>query len=222
MSMSTKTRADQQIVLAGGQKGQGKRAVEPRQGFRHHLVRREALCEEMRRQDRHRLGVSVGAEDIAEPGEFAAQDLEILDDAVVDDGDPVGRNRWGVGLCRRPMGRPTGMTDADHPLHRLVVEPSGEVDQVALGPPAFDPAVDEGCDPVRIIAAVFEAPEPFEKSLSYPVLGEDTDDPAHQLFAPLSLARISLARPGLSTCCPRAIVSASAGTSWVITLPAAT
>jgi hypothetical protein len=53
------------------------------------------------------------------------------------------------------------VTDADQPLHRLVVEPLGEADQLARGPPAFDPAVDESRDPGRIVAAVFEAPEPF-------------------------------------------------------------
>ena len=176
----------------------------------------------MRCEDRHRLGVGVGAENIAELGELAAQGLEILDDAVMDDGHPVGRDRVGVGLGRQTMGRPASVADADHPLHRLVVEPSGEVDQLALGPPAFDPAVDEGRNPGRVITAVFEAPEPFEKSLGHPFLGDDADDPAHQPFGPRRRARISLARPGLSTCCARAIVSASAGTSRVTTLPAAT
>ena len=46
-------------------------------------------------------------------------------------------------------------------------------------------------------------------------------DPAHQFFL-RSRARISAARPGLSSCSPRAIDSASAGTSRTITLPAAT
>ena len=123
----------------------------------------------MRREDRHRLGVGLGAEDIAELGELAAQRLEILDDAVMDDGHPVGRDRVGVGLGRQAMGRPAGVADADHPLHRLVVEPSGEVDELALGAPAFDPAVDQGRDPGRIIAAVFEAPQPFEKSRRPPL-----------------------------------------------------
>jgi hypothetical protein len=33
---------------------------------------------------------------------------------------------------------------ADHPLHRLAVEPPGEVDELALGATAFDLTVDQG------------------------------------------------------------------------------
>ena len=103
----------------------------------------------MRRQDRHRLGVGLGLEDIAERAELAPQRLVILDDAVVDDGDPVGGDRMGVGLGRQAVGRPAGVADADHPVHRLAVEPPGEVVELALGPPALDLAVDQGCDPGR-------------------------------------------------------------------------
>ncbi len=92
-----------------------------------------------------------------------AQCLEILDDAVMDDGDPVGGDRMGVGLGRQAVGRPAGVADADHPLRRIEVEPSGEVDELALGAPAFDMTVDQGGDAGRIIAAVFEAAQPFEE-----------------------------------------------------------
>ena len=68
----------------------------------------------MRRQDRHGLGVGLGSEGVAEGRQLAAQRLEILDDAVMDDGDPVGRDRMGIGLGRQAMGRPVGVADADH------------------------------------------------------------------------------------------------------------
>ena len=133
----------------------------------------------MRRQDRHRLGVGLGPEDVAEVGELAAQGLEILDDAVVDDGDPVGGDRVGVGLGRQAMGRPAGVADADNPLHRLAVEPPGEIAELALGAAALDAAVDQGRNAGRIIAAIFEAPEPFEQPRGDPLLGDDADDAAH-------------------------------------------
>src|SRR5216683_3152894 len=175
----------------------------------------------MCRQDRHRLGVGVGPERVSEGTELAAQGLEILDDAVMDDGDPVGGDRMRVGLGRQTMGRPAGMADADHPLHRLVTEPLGEVDELAFGTAAFDTPIDQGRNAGRIIAAVFEAPQPFDEARSDRLLGDDADDAAHQFFL-RNRARISAARPGLSTCCPRAIERASAGTSRVTTLPAAT
>src|ERR1700730_17285780 len=176
----------------------------------------------MRRQDRRRLGVGLGPEGVAERRQLMAQGLEILDDAVVDDGDPVGRNRMGVGLGRQTMGSPAGVADADHPLDRLPGETFSEVDELALGAPALNAAVDEGRNPGRIIAAVFETSKSFEKRSSHRVLGDDADDAAHQRFFPRSRCRISVARPGLSTCWPRAIDSASAGTSSVMTLPAGT
>src|SRR5207237_9268535 len=98
----------------------------------------------------------------------------------------------------------------------------GEVDELALGAPALDAAVDQGRNPGRIIAAVLQAPEPFEEPRSHRVPGDDADDAAHQRFFPRSRSRTLVARPGLSTCWPRAIDSASAGTSSVMTLPAAT
>ena len=79
----------------------------------------------MRRQDRHRLGVGLGLEGVAESAQLAAQRPEILDDAVVDDGNPVGGDRVGVGLGRQPVGRPAGVANADHPLRRLAFEPLG-------------------------------------------------------------------------------------------------
>ena len=121
---------------------------------------------------------------MAEAFELAPQGLEILDDAVVHDGDPVGRDRMGIGLGRQAMGRPAGMPDADHALHRLVVEPPGEVGELALGAAALDAAVDQGRDPGRIIAAVFEAAQPFDEPRRDRVLGDDSDDAAHQSLPP--------------------------------------
>ncbi len=121
-------------------------------------ARLEALREEMRRQHPHRLGVGVGPEHVAQRGELAAQGLEILDDAIVHDSDPVGGDRMGIGLGRQAMRRPAGVPDADHPLYRLVIEPPGEVDELAFRSPAFDASVDQRPDSGRIVPAIFEAP----------------------------------------------------------------
>src|ERR1700745_1784515 len=123
-----------------------------------------------------------------------------------------------VGFGRQPGGPPRGVPTADDPLPRLMVEPLGEVDELTLGPPAFDMPVDQGRDPGRIIAAVFEARHPLEQPRRDRLLGDDADDAAHQTFFRCR-ARISAARPGLSTCRPRAIDRASAGTSRVMALP---
>jgi hypothetical protein len=38
-----------------------------------------------------------------------------------------------------------------------------EVDELALGAAALDAAVDQGRDPGRIVAAIFEPPQPFDQ-----------------------------------------------------------
>jgi hypothetical protein len=129
------------------------------------------LHQEMRRQDRHSVRAGLRSEAVAEGRQLATQYLEILDDAVMDDGDPVGRDRVGVGLGRQAMGSPSRCGRCRSPLRRLVVEPPGEVDELALGAPAFDTTVDQGGYAGRIIAAIFQAPEPFEKTCGHRLSG---------------------------------------------------
>src|SRR6516164_5426012 len=121
----------------------------------------------------------------------------------------------GIGLGRQAVRRPAGVPDPDPSLHGLGVEALGEIVELAFGASAFDAPVDEHRNPGRIIAAV------FEEARGHPLLGDNADDAAHQTFL-RNRARISAARPGLSTCCPRAIERASGATSRVTTLPAAT
>jgi hypothetical protein len=68
----------------------------------------------MRRQDRHRLGVGLGLEGMTRRFELAPQCLEILDDAVMDDGDLAGgvavRVRIAVGGTT--VGGPAGVAQA--------------------------------------------------------------------------------------------------------------
>src|SRR5215831_13931621 len=209
-------------MLAGEQEGERKGAVQPSQGRCHRLSRRQSLFEKMRRYHRDRLGVGIGAKNMAELLQLAPQSLEILDDAVVHDGNAVCCDRMSIGLGRQAVGRPPGVADTDHPLHRVVVEPPGEIDELAFGAPTLDAAIDESGDAGRIVAAIFEPAQPFEEARRHDILGDDADYAAHQLFFPRSRFRISVARPGLSTCWPRAIASASADTSRMTTLPAAT
>ena len=141
--------ADQQIVLAGEQEDERERAFEPRQGARHGLRRGHALRQMMRRQDRDRLGVGLRDEAMAQAGQLALQLLEILDDAVMDDGDPVGRDRMRVVLGRQAVRRPARVADADRAVHRLAFEPRRRGWRACLGAAAFDAAVDQRRDPGR-------------------------------------------------------------------------
>ena len=124
--------ADQQIVLAGEQEDERERAFEPRQRARHRLRRGQPLRQVMRRQDRDRLGIGLRDKAMTQAGQLAFQLLEILDNAVMDDGDPVGRDRMRVVLGRQAVRRPARVADADRAVHRLAFEPRGEVGELAL------------------------------------------------------------------------------------------
>src|SRR6185437_8987982 len=182
-----------------------------------------------RHQDRHRLGVGLGLEAIAQARQLGLELLKILDDAVVDDRDAVGGDRMGVGLARHAMRRPAGMADADPALDRLLGETRLEPRELALGAAALDMAIDQRRDAGRIIAAIFEPPEPLDEQRRHLLTPDDANDAAHQPLLRFALAaRVSCfccrhcaARPAFTTWRPRPSASASAGTSWVMTLPAA-
>ena len=63
-----------------------------------------------------RLGVGLGREIVAFGGQLLAQFAEILDDAVMDHGDPFAGVRMGVVFGRAAMRRPARVADADHVL----------------------------------------------------------------------------------------------------------
>ena len=100
----------------------------------------------------------------------------------MDDGDAVRGDRMRIGLGRQAMRRPAGVPDPDNPLHRLVFEPPGEINELALGAAAFDPPVDQGRDPGRIIASIFEAPQPFNQAWRDRLLRYDANDSAHRVL----------------------------------------
>ena len=148
---------DHQVLLAGEQERQREGALQPLQRRGAGLARRHLPVEIMADQMRDGLGVGLGVEDLAEPFQLLPQLAEVLDDAVVHDRDPVGRVRMGVALGRPAVGGPAGVADADGAGDRRLAEAGLEVDELALGAAALDPAVDQGGDAGGVIAAIFQA-----------------------------------------------------------------
>ena len=96
-------RPDQEIVLALEQVDEGEGAAHALERRMNGLGRRLAARELVLDHEGGDLGIRLGLERVALGGEFLAQRLEILDDAVVDDGEPGRGVRMGVGLrsaCR--------------------------------------------------------------------------------------------------------------------------
>ena len=183
--------ADELVLVAGEEEGERKGAAQPRQGRRDRLHRALALAHLARDELRHDLGVGLGLEAHALGAELVLELAEILDDAVVDDGELLGRVRVGVHLVGPPVGRPAGVADADRARQRRLRELDLEVAELALGAPALEPAaVLERCDAGRIIAAVFEPLQRVDDLQRDGRLAQYSDDPTH---APQVLARCRFA-----------------------------
>ena len=111
-------------------------------------------------QMQHDLGIGLGLEDRALLLERLAQLAKILDDAVVDHGDAIGRVRMRVVLGRLAVGGPAGVADAGVAGERFGIQPLFEILQLALGAAAREMVAFQRGDACGIIAAIFK---PFER-----------------------------------------------------------
>ena len=219
---------DEQVVLALEEKAERERALEPRQRHARRLHRPYPRAKRAVAELDDGLGVGVAGEDRAVGLELGAQRAVVLDDAVMHHGDPPGLVRVRVALARRAVRRPAGMADAGMAADRILHEQVGERDQLAHRPPAAEAPLVHGRDAGAVVAAILEPLQRLEDQRRDLVAAEDRDDPAHQEAAfPAALSARSRAisrspRPGFTVCRPRPSASAPAGTSAVITEPAAT
>ena len=85
-----------------------------------------------------------------------AQLAKILDDAVVNHGDAIGRMRMRVVLGRLAVGGPAGVPDPGVALERFGIQPLFEVLQLALGAAAREVVAFQRGDACGIIAAIFK------------------------------------------------------------------
>jgi hypothetical protein len=175
---------------------------------------------------RHRLGVRLGREFLPLGFQLGAQLGVILDDAVMDDGDARGAVRMRIAFGWCAMCRPPRVADPDAAGQRRALEGRREIAELPLGAAALDMAVHQGRDAGAVVAAIFEPPQRVQQQRSRRTRPDHSHDATHQRLVPCFVRCCSAlsaeARPGFSTCRPRAIASASGATSSVMTLPAAT
>ena len=134
-------RADELVLLAGEQEGEREGAAQARQRRGDRLRRGAPLAHLEGHELRHDLGVGLGLEDDALALQLGLELAEILDDAVMDDGELLGRVRMGVDLVRLAVRRPARVADADRARQRRLRQLQLEVAQLALGAAALEPAV---------------------------------------------------------------------------------
>ena len=172
-------RADEEIVLAREQKGERERTAQPRQRSRHGFRRRAAVLHLPRDQMGDHLGIGIGAERRARFLQLLAELAEILDDAVVDDGEALGSMRVRVMFGRSTVSRPARVADADRAGERLAREPGFEIAKLALGTPARKVPGFERGDTGRIIAAIFEPLERVDQQARDRFAAENSYNSAH-------------------------------------------
>ena len=157
------TRANQEIFVILEQQGERKGTFEAIERRPRCLDRLHATLEIGADQMRHHLGIGLRPELMPLLQELEAQRLEILDDAVMHDGNAAGFVRMGIVFGGGSMGGPAGVADAGGPGKRITFQDGFEIGELAFGASPLDPTVDQGRDAGAVIAAIFEALQRIEQ-----------------------------------------------------------
>ena len=129
------------------------------------------------------LGVGFGDELVALRGEFALQIEIVLDDAVVDDDDAAGAVAMGMGILFRgaAMRGPAGVADAEGAVERMLAQNLFQVGELARRAAHLERGAGWAAhgDARRVVAAVFQAPQPLDDDRNYFLWTDITDNAAH-------------------------------------------
>src|SRR3546814_7244572 len=90
-------------------------------------------------------------------------------------------------MLRRPP-RST-RTDTLFPYTTLFRSRLRQIIELSFGAPPFDMPVDDGRDARRVIAAIFQPPQPFDQPVGYLVLAQNADDAAHDYSVSVRVER---------------------------------
>ena len=131
------------------------------------------------------FGVRLARENMTLGHELLAQLAKILDDAIVDDGDLLGRVRMRVVLGRAAMRRPARVADANMALERMGGELFLEIAQLAAGAHARELAALERRNPGGIIAAIFKTAQRFQDVARHRLATQNSNDAAHKALQSL-------------------------------------
>ncbi len=129
------------------------------------------------------LGVGLGDEFVALRDEFALQIEIVLHNAVVDYDHAAGAVAVGVGVLFRgaSVRGPARVADAEGALDRMLAQNLFQVAELARSATDLKRGAGRAAhgDACRVVAAVFEAPQPLDDDGNY-LLGTDiTDNAAH-------------------------------------------
>ena len=129
------------------------------------------------------LGVGFGDELVPLPLQLLLQIEIVLDDAVVDDDDLAGAVavRVRVLFGRPAVRRPARVADAVVAGDRIGADDLLEIRQLAGAAPQVDRAVADDRHARRVVAAIFEPPQPVDQDRDDVLRSDVSDDPAHSV-----------------------------------------
>ncbi len=159
---------------------QRERAFEPGADLAHRVGQRAAVVERSLQQVGRDLGVGLGEQVVAGRLDLGPELGEVLDDAVVHQGDPTGvaEVRVGVDVVGGPVGGPPGVPDAGRGRwQRLVGEHLLEVGELARALAPRDRAIGHQRDPGGVVSAVLEASQALDDLRL--LVADVPHDPAH-------------------------------------------
>jgi len=163
------------------------------------------------------LGIGLGHETVTLLLQLGAQFGVVLDDAVVHHRHPLAAHvRMGIALGGDAVGGPAGVGDAQLAMDGIGIEALLQRGHLAHGTDALQPSrfVADG-DACRVVAAVFQAAQPFHQYRGDVPAANGANDSTH-----LQDSFLGLCQPSTVTCRGRVRVSFCSGASRVMTEPA--
>src|SRR5690606_37565651 len=125
-------------------------------------------------------------EGVAEFGQPFAQGAVVFNDAVVDDGQPLGEVWVGVTLGGFAMGGPAGVGDAQVALDGFCGQGVFQLYDLANGAGTLDAlAGDQDSDSGGVVATVFETTQAFYEYGRDVAFGDGADYSAHRSVVPV-------------------------------------
>ena len=176
-------RGDDFVGAVGGADGDGIGAAQAGGGFAHGAQQVVMLAVVAVDEVGDGFGVGVGGEGVARRLQFVADFLVVFDDAVVDDGDVAAAHlRVGVGFARHAVRRPAGVGDAAVAVDVLAFGFGDEARHFTDSAAAVNFAVVIDGKAGGVVAAVFEAFQPFKQDGDDIAFGDAGDDATHGFF----------------------------------------
>ena len=170
---------DHKIVVPGEYDAERERTLQMLERGTHGIDRAETILHFVRDQMHDGFSVGFRLELMTFRFKFGAQFAEVLDDAVMDDGDFRRHVRMRIAFGRTAVRGPARVPDTGQAGERLGQQARFQIAQFAFGAAARQRAGFDGRDASRIITAVFETPERVDQIGRDRRFTEDSDDPAH-------------------------------------------